>query len=64
MKIRINARTGEKKYEYDYKIIYTDNETHQRIKDYSSKRRLKINDGIKELLDFYEKEGSCRCIKN
>lgn len=63
MKIKVNGKRGDKKYEYDYKIIYTDDETHKRIKDFASNKRVKITDGIKQLLDFYEKKSECLCQK-
>ena len=63
MKIKVNSRGGNKKYEYDYKIIYTDDETHKRMKDFASNNRVKITDGIKQLLDFYEKKSECLCQK-
>lgn len=63
MKIRVNGKRGDKKYEYDYKIIYTDDETHKRMKDFASNNRVKITDGIKKLLDFYEKKSECLCQK-
>lgn len=63
MKIRVNGKRGDKKYEYDYKIIYTDDETHKRMKDFAVSNRVKITDGIKQLLDFYEKKSECLCQK-
>jgi hypothetical protein len=63
MKIKVNSRGGNKKYEYHYKIIYTDDETHKRIKDFSFIKGVKITDGIKQLLDFYEKKSECLCQK-
>lgn len=63
MKIKVNSRGGNKKYEYDYKIIYTDEETHKRMKDFSFGKGVKITDGIKQLLDFYEKKSECLCQK-
>lgn len=64
MKIKVSSKKGDKKYEYDYRIIYTNEETHKRMKEYSSERRITITEGLKELLDFYEEKGNCRCIQN